>query len=187
MNVKFMSMIPTKMFFTKGVGVHKDKLASFELALRKAGIEKCNIVCVSSIFPPGCKIISREEGLNLLKPGQIVYAVLARNETNEPNRLISAAIGLALPKDNNGYGYLSEYHSFGENAKKAGEYAEDLAATMLATTLGIEFDPETAWDERKKIYKASGKIFKTTHVCQSAEGDKNGLWTTVIAAAVFLP
>jgi len=182
-----MNLVPTKMFFTKGVGVHKDRLASFELALRKAGIEKCNIVCVSSIFPPGCKIISREEGLNLLKPGQIVYAVMARNETNEPNRLISAAIGLALPKDNNGYGYLSEYHSFGENARKAGEYAEDLAATMLATTLGIEFDPETAWDERKKIYKASGKIFKTTHVCQSAEGDKNGLWTTVIAAAVFLP
>ena len=112
---------------------------------------------------------------------------MARNETNEPNRLISAAIGLALPKDNDGYGYLAEHHSFGETAKKAGEYAEDIAATMLAMTLGIEFDPETAWDERKKVYKASGKIFKTTHICQSAKGDKNGLWTTVIAAAVFLP
>lgn len=181
-----MDMIPKKMFFTKGVGAHKDKLASFELALRKAGIEKCNLVCVSSIFPPGCKIISREEGLKLLKPGQITYVVMARNETNEPNRLISAAVGLALPKNNDGYGYLSEHHSFGETAKKAGDYAEDLAATMLAMTLGIEFSPETAWDERKKVYKASGKIFKTTNVCQSAKGDKNGLWTTVIAAAVFL-
>lgn len=181
-----MDMIPKKMFFTKGVGAHKDKLASFELALRKAGIEKCNLVCVSSIFPPGCKIISREEGLKILKPGQITYVVMARNETNEPNRLISAAVGLALPKNNDGYGYLSEHHSFGEAAKKAGDYAEDLAATMLAMTLGIEFNPETAWDERKKVYKASGKIFKTTNVCQSAKGDKNGLWTTVIAAAVFL-
>lgn len=182
-----MNLIPTKMFLTRGVGVHKDRLASFELALRSAGIEQCNLVCVSSIIPPGCKIIPREEGLKILKPGQITYVVLSRNDTNEPKRQIAAAIGLALPRDNNGYGYISEYHSYGETAKKAGEYAEDLAATMLATTLGIEFDPEMAWDERKKVYKASGKIFRTMHVCQSAEGDKDGRWTTVIAAAVFLP
>jgi len=184
--MKLMSMIPTKMFFTKGVGIHRDRLASFELALRDAGIEKCNLVCVSSIFPPKCKIIPKEEGLKLLKPGQITYVVMARNETNEPNRLISAAIGLALPKDDNGYGYLAEIHSHDQDSEKTGEYAEDLAATMLATSLGIKFDPETAWDERKKVYRASGKIFKTMHICQSAEGDKNGLWTTVIAAAVFL-
>jgi arginine decarboxylase len=179
-------MIPTKMFFTKGAGVHKDKLASFELALRKAGIQMCNLVSVSSIFPPNCKIIPKRKGLHLLKEGQITFSVMARSETNEPNRLISAAIGLALPREDNGYGYLSEHHSFGETAKKAGDYAEDLAATMLATTLGIGFDPETAWDERKKVYKASGKIFKTNNICQSTVGDKNGLWTTVIAAAVFV-
>ncbi len=180
-------MIPTKMFFTRGVGVHSDKPASFELALRKAGIEKCNLVTVSSILPPNCKIVSKEEGLSLLMPGQVTFVVMARAETNEPNRLVSAAIGLAVPKGNNGYGYLSEHHCFGETARKAGSYAEDLAATMLATTLGIEFDPKTAWDERKRIYGASGKIFKTTNICQSAEGNKEGLWTTVIAAAVFIP
>jgi len=177
--------IPTKMFLTKGVGVHRDKLASFELALRDAGIEKCNLVSVSSILPPSCKIIPREEGLKLLSAGQITFCVLARNETNEPNRLISAAIGVAMPKNNNNYGYLSEHHSFGEKAEKSGEYAEDLAATMLATTLGIKFDPNIAWDERKQIYKASGHIFRTTHICQSNEGNKDGLWTTVISVAVF--
>jgi len=165
--------------------MHKDKLASFELALRDAGIEKCNLVQVSSILPPNCKMIYREEGLRHLCPGQITFCVLARNDTNEPNRLISAAIGVAIPKDNNLYRYLSEHHSYGEVGKKAGEYAEDLAATMLATTLGIEFDINKAWDERKQIYKASGHIFRTTHICQSAEGNKVGLWTTVIAAAVF--
>lgn len=179
-------MIPQKVFFTKGVGIHKDKLASFELALRSAGIEKCNLVYVSSIFPATSKIISKTEGLRLIQPGQITYCVMAKNQTNEPNRLISAAIGLAVPKGNNNYGYLSEHHSFGETAKKAGEYAEDLAATMLATTLGIPFDPNSAWDERKQVYKASGYIFKSTHICQSAEGNKHGLWTTVIAAAIFL-
>ncbi len=177
---------PTKLFLSKGVGAHKDKLASFELALRDAGIEKCNLVFVSSILPPNCKIISKEEGLKFLKPGQITFCVFARNETNEPNRLISAAIGVAVPKENNQYGYLSEHHAFGQKAEIAGEYSEDLAATMLATTLGIEFDSAKAWEEREQIYKASGQIFKTTHICQSAEGHKDGMWTTVIAAAIML-
>jgi len=180
-------MIPSKVFFTKGVGVHKDKLASFELALRDAGIEKCNLVYVSSIFPPGCQIIPKEQGLKELSAGQITFCVMARSETNEPNRLVASAIGLAMPSDKNSYGYLSEHHGFGETAKKSGEYAEDLAATMLATTLGVEFNPDTAWQEREQVYKASGKIFKTTNWVQSAEGNKDGKWTTVLSAAVLLP
>jgi arginine decarboxylase len=111
---------------------------------------------------------------------------MARNETNEPNRLISAAVGVAMPTDCSNYGYLSEHHAFGEKAIISGEYAEDLAATMLATTLGIPFDPNQAWDERKQVYTASDHIFKTKHICQSAEGNKDGLWTTVLAAAVFI-
>lgn len=179
-------MIPKKVFFTKGSGTHKDKLASFELALRMGGIEKFNLVSVSSILPPRCKIVSKQEGLKDLSPGQITFVVMARESTNEPNRLVSAAIGLAQPADKEGYGYLSEHHGFGQTAKQAGEYAEDLAATMLATTLGIEFDPETAWDERKEVYAASGKIFKTRATAQSAEVKKGGNWTTVISAAVFI-
>ena len=178
---------PSKLFFTKGVGRHKDYLQSFELALRGAGIEKCNIVSVSSIFPSGCKRISVEQGTALLEPGQITFCVMARNFTNEPNRLIASSIGVALPADDNQYGYISEHHPFGEPEKVAGEYAEDLPATMLATTLGIEFDSETAWNERENVYKQSGKIIKTFNITQSAEGDKNGLWTTVISCVVFLP
>ncbi len=179
-------MIPKKVFFTKGVGVHKDKLASFEQALRKAGIEMFNLVYVSSIFPPNCKIVPKDEGIAMFKPGQIIFCVMAKNETNEPNRLISAAIGLALPKDGDAYGYLSEHHAHGETDEKAGDYAEDLAASMLATTLGIEFNSDTAWEEREQSYKASGKIIKTTNTVQSAQGNKDGLWTTVLSAAVFV-
>lgn len=182
-----MSFVPTKVFFTKGVGRHKEYLSSFELALRDAKIEKCNLVTVSSIYPAGCKRISIEEGVKLLSAGQITYAVMARNSTNERNRLIASSIGVALPADPSQYGYLSEHHPYGETAEQAGEYAEDLAATMLATTLGIEFDPNIAWDEREGIYKMSGKIVKSFNVTQSAEGDKNGLWTTAIACAVLLP
>jgi arginine decarboxylase len=179
-------MVPKRVFFTKGVGVHKEKLASFEMALRVAGLAHCNLVLVSSIYPPGCKIISKEEGLKLLRPGEIVFAVYDRESYNEPNRLIAASVGLAIPSDSSMHGYLSEHHSFGETDEKAGEYAEDLAASMLATTLGIEFNSESDWDEREQIFKMSGKIVRTTNITQSAVGNKDGLWTTVFAAAVFI-
>jgi arginine decarboxylase len=179
-------MVPKKVFFTKGVGVHKEKLASFELALRAAGLAHCNLVLVSSIYPPGCKIISKEEGLKLLRPGEIVFAVYDRESNNEPNRLSAASVGLAIPSDPSMHGYLSEHHSFGETDERAGEYAEDLAASMLATTVGIEFDPELDWDEREHIFKMSGKIVRTSNITQSAVGNKDGLWTTVFAAAVFI-
>lgn len=179
--------VPSKIFFTKGVGRHKEYLTSFELALRNAGVEKCNLVTVSSIYPVGCKRISKEEGLKQLQAGQITFAVMARNSTNEPNRLIAASIGVALPADPDQYGYLSEHHPFGESEKVAGDYAEDLAATMLATTLGVEFNPDTDWSERENIYKMSGKIVRSFNITQSAEGDKTGIWTTVIAVGVLLP
>ncbi|MEO0091347.1 MAG: arginine decarboxylase, pyruvoyl-dependent [candidate division WOR-3 bacterium] len=180
-------IIPKKLFLTKGVGRHRDKLSSFEAALRDAGIAQFNIVKVSSILPPSSKIIPRSKGLQYLTPGEIIFCVMSENSTNEPHRLISASIGVAVPKERNQYGYLSEYHSFGETESKAGDYAEDLAASMLATTLGVEFDPTAGWDERKEIWKISGKIVRTMNITQTAIGDKRGFWTTVVAAAVLLP
>ncbi|QQG42930.1 MAG: arginine decarboxylase, pyruvoyl-dependent [Candidatus Giovannonibacteria bacterium] len=179
-------MVPKKIFFTKGVGAHKEKLASFELALRDAGIAHCNLILVSSIYPPGVKKISKEEGVKSIRPGEIVFCVYDRESTNEPNRLIAASVGLAIPADPEQHGYLSEHHAYGETEEKAGEYAEDLAASMLATILGIEFNSDTAWDEREQLFKMSGKIVRTSNVTQSAIGNKDGLWTTVFAAAVFV-
>ena len=180
-------MIPKFMFLTKGVGSHKERLASFELALRSAGIHRCNIVNVSSIIPPGCKLIPKEQGLKRLQPGEITFAVLSKNSVKEPHRLIAASIGAAIPSNKDSYGYLSEHHSFGQSAEAAGDYAEDLAATMLATTMGIPFDSEQAWDEKKQIFKTSRMIIKTSNITQSATGEKSGQWTTVLAAAVFVP
>jgi len=173
-------------FLTKGVGKHREQLTSFELALRDARIAEFNIVRVSSIFPPGCKVISVQEGLKQLTPGQIVYAVMYDNATNEPHRLVAASVGLAIPANKDQHGYLSEHKSFGKTDQRAGDYAEDLAATMLATILGVDFDPDTSYDERKDIWKLSDKIVTTRNVTQSAVGDREGLWTTVVAAAVFV-
>ncbi len=178
--------VPKKVFFTKGIGVHKENLNSFELALRSAGIEKFNLVSVSSILPPGCTILSKQKGLEQLTPGQIVYAVMSQNSSDEPGRLMAASIGCAIPMDTNQYGYLSEHHSFGKNEKEAGEYAEDLAAEMLASTLGIPFDVDATYDEKKEIFKIDGRIVRTRNIVQSAVCDRTGLWTTVIAAAILV-
>jgi len=180
-------MIPTKFFLTKGTGVHKNHLQSFELALEDAGISQFNLVSVSSILPPGCKKVPRKTGLSFLEPGEIVFLVESRNETNEPNRLIAASIGIAIPSGHKQYGYIAEHHSFGETDKKAGDFAEDLAASMLASTLGMKFNPEDAWESRRQVFHLDGKIVYTSNVTQTTRGNKNGLWTTVVAAAVFIP
>jgi len=179
-------LLPKRVFLTKGVGVEKEKLASLEGALRDADIAGYNLVKVSSIFPPHCQLIQKEEGLKLLKKGQIVFTIMAENATNEPERLISASVGLAIPRDPDQYGYLSEHYAFGETASKSGEYAEDLAASMLATILGVDFNPEANWDEKREIWKISGKIYTTTNITATAKGDPKKRWTTAVAAAVFV-
>jgi arginine decarboxylase len=177
--------VPKKIFFTKGVGVHREELHSFELALRDAGIEKCNLVQVSSIMPPGCKVVSRPNGLKELKPGAITFCVMSRCCSNEMRRLLAASVGCAIPADKSAYGYISEHHAFGQTEKQAGDYAEDLAAAMLASTLGIDFNVDESWDEKKEIFKISGKIVRTLNSTQSSIVKANS-YTTVLAAAVFL-
>ena len=181
-----LDLVAKKLFLTKGVGIADDKLTSFEFALRNAGISGTNIVLISSIFPPHAKLISRKDGLKLIKPGQILFTIYSRTQTNEPHRLISASVGVAQPKDRSKYGYLSEYDAYGQNESKAGDYAEDVAAQMLASSLGIKFDIDKSWDEKRQQWTISGQIYKTKNITQSAKGDKNGKWTTVFAAAVLI-
>lgn len=181
-----MGPLPKGVFLTKGVGKHREKLTSFEMSLRSAGIAEFNLVRVKSILPPRCKMLSQQEGLKYLSSGQIVFAVMSENATNEPHRLIAASVGVAVPANPDQYGYLSEHHSFGETDQKAGDYAEDLAAQMLATILGVDFDPNASYDERKDVWRVSDKIVKTRNATQSAIGDRDGLWSSVVAAAVFV-
>ena len=136
-------------------------------------------------------VVGGEGGASTLKFRSSSTAVsVNRNSCNlVPGGTLNAtqtSIGLALPAAGHQYGYISEHHGYGMIEQRMRDFVEDMAATMLATTLGIEFDPETAYDQRKEIYHMSGKIIKTRACAQTAEGDKSGLWTTVIAAAVFL-
>lgn len=179
------NLVPKRMFLTKGVGRSIYQLKSFEDALRQAGVAQQNLVSVSSILPPKCRVIYREDGLKMLKPGAITFCVLARCDTNEHGRLVASSIGIAVPRDRNNWGYLSEVHSHGMNKREAEDMSEDLAAGMLGTTLGLEVDPNKAWSEKEQAYKASGLFIKTSNITQVAKGRK-GMWTTTVALAVFL-
>jgi arginine decarboxylase len=177
--------IPKCVFLTRGAGVHRHQLTAFELALRDADIEQQNLVTVSSILPAGCELVTRAAGVATLSPGEITFCVLARAETNESGRRIVAGIGLARPKDPAHYGYISEHHAFGMMEPETADYVEDLAATMLASTLGVEFNPDAAWDERKRVYLMSDLIVDSLSITAAAVGAPNHDWTCAIAAAVF--
>jgi arginine decarboxylase len=161
-------LVPKKAFFTTGTGRHREMLESFEMALRDAGIEKFNLVSVSSILPPGCEVVGKAEGLAELVPGEVVFTVMSRNSSNEPSRRIAAAIGCAIPEHpREDFGYISEHHSYGESEECAGQYAVELAGEMYFT-----------WKKERPL--------KVNYAARSAEVDDNGNWTTVIAAAVFI-
>ncbi len=180
-----MNLVPTRMFLTRGIGHHRYKLKSFEDALRQAGVAQQNLVSVSSILPPSCKVIPRSEGLACLVPGAVSFSVMARVETDEPGRQIAASVGVAVPKNPKKWGYLSEVHEYGMTKPEAADMAEDLAAGMLGTTLGLEVDPDKAWSEKEQVYRSSGLIIRTTSITQTGRGRK-GMWTTAVALAVFL-
>jgi arginine decarboxylase len=181
-----MNLVPTSVFLTSGVGVHRHSLTAFEFALREADVEQQNLVTVSSILPARCELIPREVGVRGLIPGEMTFCVLARAETDEPGRLIHASIGLARPADAGMYGYISEHHGFGKSGQESGDYAEDLAATMLASTLGIDFDPDAAWNERKELYEHSHLIIDSLSITAAAQAEAGGRWTCAVAAAVFV-
>jgi len=176
-------IVPSQVFLTRGFGQHKEKLVSFEKALREAGIAPFNLVRVSSIFPPHCRIISRAAGLKLLEPGQILFVVLSEGATDEPGRAISASIGMAVPDDPTCYGYLAEHEGGGPTEKEAGLYTEYLAAEMLATKMGKALqDPGP---HRAGFRLSNGMSLKTRSMSQAATGAE-GIWTTALAAAVLI-
>lgn len=179
------ALLPSKVFLTRGQGRHREKLVSFEEALRDAGIAPFNLVRVSSIFPPHCRRVSREAGLKLLRPGQILFVVLSENATDEPRRLISASIGMAVPDDPSRYGYLAEHADFGKSERETGRHTESLAAEMLATKLGEKLREPKAGRTAPSFRITNGLSLRTRSITQTATGEA-GLWTTALAAAVLV-
>ena len=183
--VSMKELVPKNIFLTKGIGVSREKLTSFELALRDAGIASLNLIEVSSILPPNCSFVDKDEGSESLYPGQIVPVVLARSDSNKVGDLVSSGVGVAVPRDKSDYGYLSEHHCIGMDNLQMEEYVEDLAAEMLATTYGLEFNPDASWDEKRELWSIDNRIVKTKSIVQTGHV-KDNHWTTTVAAAVLI-
>lgn len=163
--------VPKKIFFTNGTGSHKEPLEAFHFALKDAGIEKYNIVNVSSIIPPFCEVIDTERGLQELKTGQILFCVMARETSNQKDKIIGASISCAFLKNQNVLGYIAEHHSTECTSEKSlSEYTEKLATSLLS--LKIE-----------TLNHHQINVITTTQVAKVQE---DRLHTDVIAAAVFL-
>ena len=177
--------VPDKIFLVRGRGSHREKLVSFEKALRDAGIVPFNLVRVSSIFPPHARFVSKAAGLRLLRSGQILFVVLSENATDEPGRHITASIGAAVPDDPARYGYLAEHSDEGKSAAETSAHTEYLAAEMLATKLGERLKEPPHGKPPKSFRMSNGLSLRTRSVTQSAKGAA-GMWTTAVAAAVLI-
>lgn len=179
---------PQHVFMTSGVGIHGEKTASFEMALRAARIHPYNLVSVSSIMPPNVNIISVDEGIEMIPHGSITFAVLSRNQCKEQDKLISAAVGWALPEDRSTYGYISEVHLDGYTEQETSDWCEDLAAELLASCYGLEYTDkqwERAWDQKTETWTIANRPVKSDSVCKAFHGIREK-WVTTIAAAVFV-
>jgi arginine decarboxylase len=182
-----MSIVPTKFFFTKGVGVHEKDMRAFEEALRDAGIHTCNLIKTSSIIPPGCKRISLEDGMKLIPAGQITFAILAQSQTNEPGQIITAGIGMAQPKDKTQYGYLTEVESaIGRTEEDVEQDVIEMAIENLVTEWDPKFDGEKVYKKGKKNYSIKGRDISVDSVVASAKGAEKNQFTVVVAVAVFI-
>lgn len=177
--------VPRKVFLTKGVGVHAERLNSFEEALRDARISPMNLVMVSSIVPPHCEQVEIEEGLKYLSPGQITFCVMSRCESDEDGRLLAAAVALLLPENSNDYGYISEYHGYGKKLDEVEDWVCDQAAELYASAKGFTINWRRAWSEEEYKYTLEERKYSPKYVASVAQGIK-GKWVTVVAAAVFV-
>lgn len=177
--------VPKKVFLTKGVGVHAERLNSFEEALRDAHISPMNLVMVSSIVPPHCKLVGVGEGLQMLSPGQITFCVMSKCESDEEGRLLASAVALLLPENDDDYGYISEYHGYGKKFEEVDEWVCDQAAELYASAKGFKINWKRAWSEEDSKYTLEKRRYTPEVVISVAEGIK-GKWVTTIAAAVFI-
>lgn len=150
--------VPSAVFPVTGIGRHEDRIGSFEMALRDAGIAPYNLVPVSSVIPPDATVVAPDEGRAALDAGEITHCVLAREDTRRA-QAVAAAVGVAIGGEHHGYA-----------VEQTGRDEQDVAgrAERVATDL-LDREP----DRRFTV--------------SAATTGEDGVWTTAVAAVVFVP
>ena len=182
-----MAIVPKQFFFTKGIGIHEKDMRAFEEALRDAGVHTCNFIKTSSVIPPGCKLTIKEEGIKLLQPGQITFAIMAQSMTNEPGQMVTAGIGMAQPKDKTKHGFLTEVEEIiGRTPEDVEQDVIEMAIENLITQWNPKFDGEKVFRKGKQNYTIEGEDILVDSIVESAQGAEKNQYTVVVVLAVFI-
>ena len=185
-----LNFVPEKVFFFKLKWFHEDELVSFELALRDAGVEMFNFVPVSSIYPPNCEVVDYQEWIKYLKPGQIVFCVMARYSSNKPGEKIFSSVWCAFPKDKSKWWYFTEYHGTISGLKQKIE--NDKKIKTAIDFFGVNLEWEIDW---WKYAEQSARYMLETGFEQEVESSQSiyqeaivpeNKWATVLSIAVFI-
>ncbi|RYY99113.1 MAG: pyruvoyl-dependent arginine decarboxylase [Chitinophagaceae bacterium] len=181
-----MRAIPRRFFLTKGIGIHEQEHRAYAEALRDAGVERCNLVRVSGVLPPGCLRIARAEGLAALQPGMITYVVEARSVSRVPGGLATAGIAFACPNDVTQAGYFAATEGAGRDTHDVQQEAEERAAGELLAHWGLETEPREFVQRGQKEYEYGDQHFSVDALIASARSHESHLSTLVLVMAVFL-
>lgn len=126
-----------RIVMARGIGRGPTELAAFDAALRDAGVANYNLLCLSSVIPPG----SRIERARWVTPaghwGHRLYVVLSQARSSQPGETVHAGIGW-VQDEIGGQGLFVELHD-GDRAR----LQQDLASTLAAMQIGrgIELGP----------------------------------------------
>ncbi|HEV7595982.1 MAG TPA: pyruvoyl-dependent arginine decarboxylase [Gemmatimonadaceae bacterium] len=184
-----LSFIPRRVFFTAGTGQHELERVAMQHAMREAGVSQCNLVKVSSILPPETEIIPRASGIRLLRPGNIVFAVIAQSQTNEPHQRITPAVAWANPDKKGIAGYIAEVEedlAKGKTEETAADEAGEEAVTILAETLRVRVDPKRKWNRRKRTTRIGRTNVGIGYLAATTEGPEEKDGRSDFAAAIVL-
>jgi arginine decarboxylase len=98
---------PNMYCLVRGAAEGRTRLNAFDKALLQAGVGDTNLMRMSSILPPAAKQVSVDE-IEFPKGGLVPLAY-ATIDGNTPGRLISAAIAVGIPEDDNEPGVIMEF------------------------------------------------------------------------------
>lgn len=87
--------VPKHYAFVKGAAEGTSQLNAFDNALLEAGIANFNLIKVSSILPPACK----QSFFFDLPKGMLLPIVYSSYGSNKKNEIVSATVGVGIPKD----------------------------------------------------------------------------------------
>jgi len=111
---------------TRGIGRGPTELAAFDAALMDAGVANYNLICLSSVIPPGSEIERGKYRTPTDEYGRRLYVVMSQMRESTPGAWAHAGVGW-VQNEARRYGLFVELHNDDRDRLEA-----DLHATLRA-------------------------------------------------------